>query len=117
MNPFTLLAVAAARWPDRAAVVDDDGAVSYRELQLRTESGANELYRRGVGPGKAVGILCRNGRGFVEAFFAVALVGADVVLLNTDFRSDALAAALSTHRIRTVVCDNEFVDRVQAVDE
>jgi len=116
-NPYTLLAVAAARWPNRPAVVDDEGAVSYRKVQARTDSLAGELVRHGVGPGQAVGILCRNGRRFVEAVFAAALVGADVVLLNTDFRTEALSAALSAHKIRTVVCDNEFTDPVRAADK
>lgn len=116
-NPFTLLAVAAARWPNRAAIIDDDGILSYRELQSRAESLARQLVRRGVEPGQAVGILCRNGRGFVQGVFAGALTGADVVLVNTDFRTDALAAALSTHDIKTMVSDNEFAERVQAADE
>jgi acyl-CoA synthetase (AMP-forming)/AMP-acid ligase II len=116
-NPYTLLAVAAARWPNRPAVVDDDGTVSYREVQTRTELLAGELIRHGVGPGQAVGVLCRNGSRFVEAVFASALVGVDAVLLNTDFRTEALSAALSAHKIRTVVCDNEFTDPVRDAGE
>lgn len=116
-NPFTLLAVTAARWPDRAAVIDDDGALSYREVQSKSEALAKELYRRGVESGHAVGVLCRNGRSFVEAVFAVALVGADVVLINTEFRTDALAAALNTHDIKLVVCEQEFAERVNDADE
>ncbi len=116
-NLFTLLAVSAARWPNRTAVIDDDGAVSYRELQTRAEAIARELYRRDVAPGQAVGILCRNGHSFVEAVFAVALVGADVVLVNTDFRANALAVALGTHEIKVVVCDKEFDERVTGADE
>jgi len=115
-NPATLLAVAAARWPNRAAMIDDDGILSYHELQSETESLARQLTREGVEPGQAVGILCRNGRGFVEAVFAAALVGADVVLVNTDFRIDALAAALSAYRVKTMVSDQEFADRVHAAD-
>jgi acyl-CoA synthetase (AMP-forming)/AMP-acid ligase II len=117
MNPFTLLAIAAARWPDRAAIVDDDGTLSYREVRLQTESLARELYRHGIEPGQAVGILCRNGRSFIEAVFAVALIGADVVLVNTDFRTDALAAAVSTHQIKAVVCDEEFAERMRGTGE
>jgi acyl-CoA synthetase (AMP-forming)/AMP-acid ligase II len=116
-NPYTLLAVAAARWPDRAAMIDDDGILSYRELQSETEALARELARDGVRPRQAVGILCRNGRGFVEGVFAAALVGADVVLVNTDFRTDALAAALSTHRIEAMVAEQEFAERVHAAHE
>lgn len=52
MNLYTLLAVAAARWPDRTAIIDDDGALSYRELQSMTESIAHELgFRRRGRPG------------------------------------------------------------------
>lgn len=116
-NPYTLLAVTAARWPKRAAIIDDDGVLSYRELQFETESLAHELSADGVGPGQAVGVMCRNGRGFVEAVFAAALVGADVVLVNTDFRIDALAAALNAHQITMMVADDEFAERVQAADE
>ncbi len=117
-NPATVMAIAAARWPYRTALIDDDGALSYGQLQSRTESLAAALvYRHRVGPGVSVGILCRNGRAFMRGVFAAASVGADVVLLNTDFRTDALAAALGAHQIQTVICDDEFADRVRAADE
>jgi acyl-CoA synthetase (AMP-forming)/AMP-acid ligase II len=116
-NPFTLLAVTAARWPHRAAIVDDDGALSFRELQLATESLARRLSGDGVGPGQAVGVMCRNGRGLVAGFFAAALIGADIVPVNTDFRTDALAAALSAHRITAMVADDEFTRRVHAASK
>ncbi|WP_297795456.1 AMP-binding protein [Mycobacterium sp.] len=116
-NPYTLLAVTTARWPDRAAIVDDDGAVSYRRLQRETESLARRLSCDGVGPGDAVGVMCRNGRGFVAGVFAAALLGADVVPISTEFRSDALAAAVRAHHISTMVADDEFAERVRAADE
>ncbi len=116
-NPYTLLAVTAARWPNRAAIIDDDGVLTYRQLQSATESLGRELLRDGVGPGQAAGVMCRNGRGFVAAVFAAALVGADVVLINTDFRSDALASALSAHQITTMIADQEFGVRVRAADD
>ncbi len=116
-NLYTLLAVAAARWPDRTALIDDDGALRYREVQSMTESLAQELSRTGVGAGQAVGVMCRNGRNFIAAVFATALVGADVVLVNTEFRTDALAGALSTHQIRTMLCDKEFADQIRETGE
>lgn len=113
-NPYTLLAVTTARWPDRAAIVDDDGTLNYRQLQLMTSVLARRLSGRGVGPGQAVGVMCRNGRGFVAGVYAAALVGADVVLINTDFRSDALVAAVSGHQITAMIADDEFADRIRA---
>lgn len=115
-NPYTLLAVTTARWPDRTAIVDDDGALTYRQLQHATESLARRLAADGVAPGQTVGVMCRNGRGFVAGVFAVAVLGADVVPMSTEFRSDALAAALQAHRISTVVADGEFAERVRSAD-
>ncbi|MBJ8339045.1 AMP-binding protein [Antrihabitans sp. YC3-6] len=116
-NPATLLSVAAARWPNRAAVIDDDGAITYRELSIRTAELAAALStRNNIGTGAAVGILCRNGRGFVGATFAAAATGADVVLLNTDFDSRALAGAIAAHKIRVVLCDSEFMELVTSAD-
>ncbi|HEY0226135.1 MAG TPA: AMP-binding protein [Mycobacterium sp.] len=116
-NLYTLLGIAAARWPRRTAIIDDDGAITYRELLAKTESLARELSRSGAGPGQAVGIMCRNGRDFAAAVFAAALVGADVVLVSTEFSSDALAAALSTHEIATMFCDNEFAGQIREASD
>lgn len=116
-NLYTVLAVSAARWPDRTAIIDDDGAITYRQLQSMTESLAGELLDAGIEPGQPVGVMCRNGRNFVTAVFATALVGADVVLVNTEFRADALAGALGAHQIRTMFCDDEFTDQIRDTGE
>lgn len=117
-NPATLLAITAARWPQRAALIDDDGAVSYRELQALAGSLAATLADdHRLGPGRSVGILCANGRGFAAAAFAAFSVGADVVLLNTELSAEALAVALSQHAIRTVVCDPDLIALLHAADK
>ncbi|OBA84043.1 acyl-CoA synthetase [Mycobacterium sp. 1164966.3] len=115
-NLYTLLAISAARWPDRTAIIDDDGALSYRELQSQVESLARELSRGGAGPGEAVGVMCRNGRNFVAAVFAVALVGADVVLVSTEFRLNALAGALDSHQVKAMFADEEFSGQIRECD-
>ncbi len=61
--------------------------------------------------------MCRNGRDFVAAVFATGLVGADIVLVNTEFRSDALSGALRSHQVTTMFCDNEFAERIRDADE
>ena len=116
-NPCTLLAVTAARWPGRAAIIDDDGTLDYRQLHSAAESLALRLSGAGVRPGDAVGVMCRNGRGFITAVFGTAMVGADVILVNTEFRTSALAAALSEHQITTMVADGEFAEHLGAVGE
>ncbi|GAB16485.1 putative fatty-acid--CoA ligase, partial [Gordonia effusa NBRC 100432] len=110
-NPALLLRLAAARWPDRAAIIDDAGTLTYRQVLAAAHATADHLHRRyGVTEGVPVAVMCRNGRGFLGAVFGAALLGADVVLLNTDFRSGTLAATLAAHRITVVLADDEFGD-------
>lgn len=109
-----LVAGAAARYPDRAAIVDDAGTTDYRELWRRSQAIAAGLAARGVGPGVRVGLLARNHRGFVEAMTAVSAVGADLVLLNTGFAGPQLADVVAHEGIDVIVHDEEFGGVVDA---
>jgi hypothetical protein len=78
-------AAAAARVPDTLAVIDDDGATTFGQLEARSNAVAHGLAAMGVRAGDAVGLLARNHAGFVEASIALAKVGANTLLLNTGF--------------------------------
>lgn len=79
----TGVALAAARWPDRPAILDDDGMVTFAELDRRAAALAAGLRRRyGLGPGRGLAVAWPNHRGFVEAAAAAARLGADVLPLN-----------------------------------
>ena len=101
-------AVNAARHPDRIAVVDDAGAVTYAELDRASSALANGLAGLGVGEGDRVGILCRNHRGFVEAAVAAGKLGADLLMLNTGFAAPQLAEVVRREDVCTIVHDAEF---------
>jgi fatty-acyl-CoA synthase len=107
-SPAGLVAGAATRYPDRVAVVDDDGETTYRELWRRSSAIAAGLRSRGVGTGSTVGLLARNRLGFVEAMTAVAATGADLVLLNTGFAGPQPADVVEHEGVDVVVHDDEF---------
>ncbi len=60
----------AIRYPDRAAIVDERGTLTFAEVDRRTNALARELARAGIGEGDDVAIMCRNHRGFIEATVA-----------------------------------------------
>ncbi|MGI5146694.1 AMP-binding protein [Plantactinospora sp. CA-294935] len=105
---------AAARDPDRVALIDEErGEISYRELLDRAERLAWSLRARyGVAEGDRIGVLCRNHSGLVETALAGGLLGADIVLVNTGLSGAQLAAVAEEQRIRLLVHDAEFLDRV-----
>src|ERR1700753_2294779 len=56
---------AAQRCPDRPALIDELGTLTWRQLDERINALAAAL--QGLPSGQCVGIMCRNHRGFVEA--------------------------------------------------
>jgi fatty-acyl-CoA synthase len=108
-----LVAGAAARYPDRVAVHDDAGSITYRELWRRSQAIAAGLRAEGVGPGVGVGLLARNHRGFIEAMTAIAATGADLVLLNTGFAGPQLADVIEHEHIEVVIHDDDFAELMQ----
>ena len=100
--------VAGQTAASQLALVDDDGALTYGELAGRTNALARGLTALGVGEGDRVGILARNGRGFIEPVIAVAKLGADVLLLNTSFAHTELEAVLAREQPAALLHDAEF---------
>ncbi len=99
---------AAAREPDRVAVVDDRRQVTYGELLDRAERLARALRATaGVEPGDRVGLLCRNSAGVVETMVAVTSLGADPVLVNIGLSAPQLATVARDQRLRVLIHDDE----------
>jgi fatty-acyl-CoA synthase len=107
-----LAASAAARYPDRTALHDEDGSLTYAQLWQRANAQAAELIEAGIHSGQRVGILARNHIGFVEWTVATATTGADIILLNTGFAGPQLAHVVEAEGIDVVIHDDDFADVV-----
>jgi fatty-acyl-CoA synthase len=99
---------AALRNPTRTAVADELGALSYAELDLRTNALAGSLRELGLGPGSSVGILCRNHRGFLEATIATAKAGGTALFLNTDFAGPQIKEVCEREGVQLLIRDEEY---------
>jgi acyl-CoA synthetase (AMP-forming)/AMP-acid ligase II len=116
-TPTTAFLVGRWRHPDRVAVVDDRGTVTFREMNDRTDRLARALADRRVGPGSRVAVLCRNHRGPIETILAVSKVGADVVLLNTGLSPAQMKSVAQEQEITTIVVDSDLADRLEQVPD
>jgi acyl-CoA synthetase (AMP-forming)/AMP-acid ligase II len=102
------IGVAAARYPDQPAVVDELGTLSYAELDRRANALASSLVANGVRPGHGVAIMCRNHRGFMDASIACSRIGAHALYLNTMFAAPQLAEVIAREDAKAIVYDEEF---------
>jgi fatty-acyl-CoA synthase len=112
-TPAAAYAGAAIRYPDRAALVDERGTLTFAELQARTNALASGLRSAGVSPQDGVAIMCRNHRGFVEATVACSKLGAGALYLNTAFAAPQIADVLAREDPAAVIYDEEFTGLVQ----
>jgi acyl-CoA synthetase (AMP-forming)/AMP-acid ligase II len=107
------IALSAVRCPQRPALIDDLGVLTYRQLDQRANAFASALQQQPGGSPRMVGIMCRNHRGLVDALAAADRIGADVLLLNTSFAGPALAEVVSRERPDVIVYDDEFTESVE----
>jgi acyl-CoA synthetase (AMP-forming)/AMP-acid ligase II len=108
---------AAQRCPDRPAVIDELGTLTWRQLDARINALGAALQALPSGQPQVIGIMCRNHRGFIEALVAANRIGSDVVLLNTSFAGPAMAEVVNREGVDAAIYDEEFtatVDRALA---
>ena len=103
-----LLLRAAARWPEREALVFPHARLTYRELAERACVRARALIAMGVEPGDHVGILSLNLPEMIETLFASALSGAVAVLLNARYRVDELRYVIGNADLRLLFTSTRF---------
>ena len=107
-TPAAGYAISALRTPDRPAIHDERGTISFRELATQTNALAHGLRGLGVGEGDAIAILCRDHRGFIESSVAASKLGATLLLLNTSFAGRQIAEVCASENPRVLIYDEEF---------
>ncbi len=112
LTPAAAYLSAAIRYPDRAALVDERGVLTFEQIDRRTNALARGLAQAGVCEGDGVAIMARNHRGFIEATAAVSKLGAGALYLNTAFAGPQIADVLAREDPVAVIYDEEFTDLV-----
>ena len=110
-------AIAAARFGDRTAIVDELGPLSFIDVDERTSALAAAWSDAGLRSGDGIGILCRNSRFFLDAMLACAKLGASAIYLNTSFAGPQIADVAEREQAKAIVFDEEFTELVSAATQ
>jgi fatty-acyl-CoA synthase len=106
----------ARKHPDRTAIIDELGSVTYAELDRRTNVLANAWRQRGLTSGDGIAILSRNHRYLPYAVYAAGKVGARIVLLNTDFAGPQIREVAGREGVDLLVHDDEYAAFLDGVE-
>lgn len=112
-NVFETLQASAARFPDKTAIIDDAGCISYRDLVERVEAVAAHLYHNlGCRSGDRIALLMANSIDAVAAFYAVVKIGCISVTINTKLRAPQISSEVTNGGCRVMLLDQEWKDKV-----
>ena len=111
LDLVTALRRAAARWPDRTALVFDETAetLTFSELAARVDRFAAALAATGIGPGDRVGIMLPNRVEWPLAWLGLARLGAVMVPVNTGYRTADAGFVLEHAGVRAVIATGAVV--------
>jgi len=111
-----LPALNARRTPNRAALIDEEGELSYQELDEAVHAVANGLIEKGVRGGDGVAILARNHRWFLIANYGAARVGARIILLNSEFSGPQIKEVSEREGAKVIIYDDEYTQAVSKAE-
>jgi fatty-acyl-CoA synthase len=111
-TPAAAYTASAIRYPERQALIDERGTLTFAEVAGRTNALARALQRAGIREQDSVAIMSRNHRGFVEATIACSKLGAGALYLNTAFAGPQIADVMRREDPVALIYDEEFGDLV-----
>jgi amino acid adenylation domain-containing protein len=103
-----LFAATAARTPNAIALVGDDGARSYAELDLLANRFAQHLLALGVEPGCRVGVALERSIELPEVLLGILKAGAAYVALDLSQPAEHVTGTIRDAGIEFVVCKGPF---------
>jgi fatty-acyl-CoA synthase len=109
-------ALNARRNPNGLAVIDDEGDLTFKELDDAANAAANGLLGIGVKGGDGVALLIRNHRWFLIALYGAAKVGARLILLNSEFSGPQIKEVSEREGAKLIIFDDEYTKAVSAAE-
>ena len=106
----------ARRFGERAALIDGEHRLSYRELNEASNRFAHHLLGLDMRSGERVGMLCANSIQMVVAIFGIHKAGLTWVPINTTLAIDSIGYILDHAEISRMVLDVGFFARSELRD-
>ena len=103
---------AAAKWPQKRALIFPNAELTFSSLRAKARQKARSLISAGVRAGDHVGILSLNLPEYVESIFAISMTGATAVPVNARYRGAELQQVIADSDIRLLLTTSQFDDRI-----
>jgi len=117
LNTTEFLTIANAIVPDRTAIVFEGKQFTFSDLNERSNRLANALAGLGIKKGDRVAMLQVNCNEYVEAYYAVAKLGAIFVPLNFRAKENELTHMLKHSEAQAILTGKRYADMVKEMSK
>jgi fatty-acyl-CoA synthase len=115
LTPLSFLERASIAFPDKTAILHGDRRLTYREMADLSTRVARSLQKVGIEAGDRVAFLCPNVPEMLLAHFAVPLLGAVLVAVNTRLSPEEIRYILDHSGSKVLVGDTELLAKLENV--
>ena len=105
---------AAETAPNRTAIIDDMGEVTYGQVREETEALGRYFLSKNIGAGKNIAVMARNSRVIMYPLIAKGYIGANICLLNPFSSPVQLHKSIKELDVHAILIDEEFADYLPA---
>ena len=106
---------AADDFADKTWIAHGDARLSYGDIDTQSNCIANGLLSHGINPGDTVLFMLPDVPVFVATWIACSKTGIVEVPVNTAYRGAILAHVVNDSLAKWIVCEAEYLDRLDAV--
>ncbi len=110
LTPISFLKRTTQLYPERTAIIHGQQQYTYKQFSDNVYRLASALKARGVRKGATVSIMAANIPAFLDAHFAVPMIGAVLNSLNTRLEAQALAFILDHAECEVLLTDTAYYE-------
>ena len=103
--------------PDQEIVYRDKLRYTYRDLNQRIHRLANGLKKRGIAAGDTVAVFDYDSNRFLEAFFAVPMMGAVLQMVNWRLSAEQIQYTVNHAEAKLVIINSDFLPILENIRE
>jgi len=115
-NLYETLLQSAKRFPEKTALIDDEGQINYADFLKRVDQIADHLYfTLGIRPGDKIAIMQVNSIHFCCSFYAAVKIGAIAVMVNTKLQAPEIQYILSHTEASVLMISPKWWEKVSEI--
>lgn len=114
---YKLLEHTAAQYRSRAAIICEEGTITYKELKKKVDQLAGAWDRRGLVKGERIGLMVSNHPDYIIAYYAALKLGLIVVQINPRYTARELLQIIDDAGMNFLVVEEEHLSTVEQVKD